>query len=411
MFRWYKELGADEKRSFWACFGGWATDALDVQIYSFVVPALISLWNLSKADAGLLATSALLLSAFGGWTAGILADRIGRVRMLQITIAWFSVFTFLSGLSSNFGQLLVIRGLQGLGFGGEWAAGSVLMAEVIRSEHRGKAVGIVQSAWSLGWAVAALLATGCFQLLSQAYAWRALFFVGIVPALLIFFIRRTVPEPAVFREAKGGQKYIATGVWSIFVPKMLFRTAFGSLLAIGAQGGYYAITNWLPTFLRSERHLTVLGSGAYLAVIIAGSFVGYLTSAYLSDLLGRRLNFILFAACSILVVVGYTQLQIDDQLMLYLGFPLGFFASGIFSGTGAFYSELFPTNIRAGAQGFCYNFGRGMAAVFPWLVGVLSASLPLGRAIGIYAIIAYAMVIVAALVLPETKGRDLRQVS
>jgi len=121
MFRWYKELGADEKRSFWACFGGWATDALDVQIYSFVVPALISLWNLSKADAGLLATSALLLSAFGGWTAGILADRIGRVRMLQITIAWFSVFTFLSGLSSNFGQLLVIRGLQGLGFGGEWA--------------------------------------------------------------------------------------------------------------------------------------------------------------------------------------------------------------------------------------------------------------------------------------------------
>jgi MFS family permease len=411
MFRWYEELRADEKRTFWACFGGWATDALDVQIYSFVIPALISLWNLSKSDAGLLATSALLLSAFGGWIAGILADRIGRVRMLQITIAWFSVFTCLSGLASNFGQLLVIRGLQGLGFGGEWAAGSVLMAEVIRNEHRGKAVGIVQSAWSLGWAVAALLATGLLQFLSQSYAWRALFFVGIAPALLIFFIRRSVPEPMVFREAKAGQKYIATGVCSIFLPKMLFRTAFGSLLAIGAQGGYYAITNWLPTFLRSERHLTVLGSGGYLAVIIIGSFVGYLTSAYLSDLLGRRLNFILFAACSILVVLSYTQLKIDDRLMLFLGFPLGFFASGIFSGMGAFYSELFPTNIRGGAQGFCYNFGRGMAAVFPWLVGVLSAFLPLGRAIGIYAIIAYVMVTVAALVLPETKGRDLRHVT
>jgi MFS family permease len=411
MFRWYEELRAAEKRTFWACFGGWATDALDVQIYSFVIPALISLWNLSKSDAGLLATSALLLSAFGGWIAGILADRIGRVRMLQITIAWFSVFTCLSGLASNFGQLFVIRGLQGLGFGGEWAAGSVLMAEVIRNEHRGKAVGIVQSAWSLGWAVAALLATGLFQFLSQSYAWRALFFVGIAPALLIFFIRRSVPEPTVFREAKVGQKYIATGVCSIFVPKMLFRTAFGSLLAIGAQGGYYAITSWLPTFLRSERHLTVLGSGGYLAVIIIGSFVGYLTSAYLSDLLGRRLNFILFAACSILVVLSYTQLKIDDRLMLFLGFPLGFFASGIFSGMGAFYSELFPTNIRGGAQGFCYNFGRGMAAVFPWLVGVLSAFLPLGRAIGIYAIIAYVMVTVAALVLPETKGRDLRHVT
>ena len=112
-----------------------------------------------------------------------------------------------------------------------------------------------------------------------------------------------------------------------------------------------------------------------------------------------------------LVVLSYTQLKIDDRLMLFLGFPLGFFASGIFSGMGAFYSELFPTNIRGGAQGFCYNFGRGMAAVFPWLVGVLSAFLPLGRAIGIYAIIAYVMVTVAALVLPETKGRDLRYVT
>ena len=136
MLRWYKELRADQKRTFWACFGGWATDALDVQIYGFVIPALISLWNLSKSDAGLLAMSTLLLSTFGGWIAGILADQIGRVRMLQITIAWFSVFTCLSGLTSNFGQLLVIRGLQGLGFGGEWAAGSVLMAEVIRNEHR-----------------------------------------------------------------------------------------------------------------------------------------------------------------------------------------------------------------------------------------------------------------------------------
>ena len=213
-----------------------------------------------------------------------------------------------------------------------------------------------------------------------------------------------------FREAKAAQKHIA-GVYSIFGPKILFRTVLGSLLATGAQGGYYAITSWLPTFLRSERHLNVLGSGGYLAVIIVGSFVGYLTGAYLSDLLGRRLNFILFAACSILVVLGYTQLKIDDRLMLFLGFPLGFFASGIFSGMGAFYSELFPTQIRGGARGFCYNFGRGMAAVFPWLVGVLATSLPLGRAIGIYAIFAYAIVTVAALLLPETKGRDLRHVS
>jgi MFS family permease len=404
---WYKELNPQGKRTFWACFGGWATDGMDVQIYSFVIPALLSLWKLSKSDAGLLSTSTLLLSAFGGWITGILADRVGRVRMLQITIAWFSFFTFLSRLAPNFTSLLVIRGLQGLGFGGEWAAGSVLMAEVINATHRGKAVGMVQSSWSIGWGVAALLATALFQLLPQSLAWRCLFFFGIAPALLIFFIRRSISEPAVFRHAASEQKDLVTAVRSIFGPRILFRTAFGSLLAIGAQGGYYAITSWLPTFLQTERHLTVLSSGGYLAVIICASFVGYTVSAYLNDLIGRRLNFIVFAVGSLVIVLSYTQLHIDDRLMLILGFPLGFFASGIFSGMGAFFTELFPTAIRANAQGFCYNFGRGIAAAFPWLVGILAASLPLGQAIGIYAGVAYLTVVVAALVLPETKGRDL----
>jgi MFS family permease len=207
-------------------------------------------------------------------------------------------------------------------------------------------------AWSIGWAVAAVVATGLFQFLPPEYAWRALFFVGIAPALLVLFIRRSVPEPAIFEEAKAEQKHIPTGAYSIFLPNILFRTAFGSILAIGAQGGYYAITNWLPTFLLSERHLSVLGSGGYLAVIIFGSFVGYLSGAYLSDLIGRRLNFILFAACSILVVLSYTQWKIDDRLMLFLGFPLGFFSSGIFSGMGAFFSELFQPEFAGAPRDF-----------------------------------------------------------
>jgi MFS family permease len=157
MFRWYRELTSREKKTFWACFGGFGLDGMDVQIYSFVVPTLISLWKLTPADAGLLATCTLLFSAVGGWLTGILADRYGRVLMLQITIAWFAGFTFLQGLSAGFAWLLVARSLQGLGFGGEWAAGSVLAAEVIRSEHRGKAVGAVQSSWSIGWGIAALL--------------------------------------------------------------------------------------------------------------------------------------------------------------------------------------------------------------------------------------------------------------
>jgi MFS family permease len=269
MIDWYRELNTAERRSFWACFGGWALDALDVQIYTFVVPALIALWHITNAQAGLLATSALVVSAFGGWIAGMLADRIGRARLLMITIAWFAFFTFLSGFTQNFEQLLIVRGFQGLGFGGEWAAGSVLIGEVIRAENRGRAVGTVQSAWAWGWGAAAILATIMFQVLPQEIAWRTLFFVGLLPALLIFYIRANVPEPKIFREAATVAK--RRGTLEIFGPDLLATTIVGAVLATGAQGGYYAITTFLPTFLRTQRHLTVMGTGGYLAVIIVGS--------------------------------------------------------------------------------------------------------------------------------------------
>ena len=405
MIDWYRELDTAERRTFWACFGGWALDALDVQIYSFVVPALIALWHITNAQAGLLATSALVISAFGGWLAGMLADRVGRARLLMITVAWFAFFTFLSGFTQNFEQLLVVRGLQGLGFGGEWAAGSVLIGEVIRASDRGKAVGTVQSAWAWGWAAAAILATIIFQVLPQAIAWRALFFVGILPALLVFYIRSKVPEPKVFKEVVGSTTRRST--FDIFRGELLPTTILGAVLATGAQGGYYAITTFLPTFLRTQRHLTVLGTGGYLAVIIVGSWLGYVTSAYLSDAIGRRKNFFIFAIGSLLIAIAYTRTEISDSMMLALGFPLGFFASGIFSGMGPVLTELFPTSVRGAGQGFCYNFGRGIAAFFPTLVGMLSASVTLGTAIGIFAAFAYAIVILAALVLPETRGREL----
>ena len=410
MFNWYRSFDGAGRRSFWACFAGYALDAMDVQIYSFVVPTLITLWGISNTQAGLLATSALVLSAFGGWTAGALADRIGRVRLLQITIAWFALFTFLSGFTQNFEQLLVTRGLQGFGFGGEWAAGSVLIGEVIADRHRGRAVGFVQGSWAVGWGAAAILATLAFQFLPKEVAWRGLFIVGLLPALMVFVVRRVVPEPTVYvqaREAEARAGISRPGVFAIFSPALLSITLRASLLALGAQGGYYAITTWLPTFLRTERHLTVLGSGLYLGVIIVGSFVGYISSAYLSDAIGRRPNFLLFAIGSAIIALGYTQIAVSDDLMLILGFPLGFFASGIFSGMGPTMTELFPTEVRGTGQGFCYNFGRGVAAFFPALVGYTSKAIGLGPAIGLFAGGAYAIVVVAALMLPETKGRAL----
>jgi len=406
---WYTELQASEKRTFWACFGGWALDAMDVQIFSFAIPAIIAAFHLSNADAGLIGTATLLTSAFGGWFAGALSDRFGRVRTLQITIVWFAFFTFLCGFAQSYAQLFAFRALMGLGFGGEWAAGAVLMGEVIRAQHRGKAVGSVQSGWAIGWAIAALMATWLFSVFPSETAWRALFWVGLLPAILVFFIRRFVDEPNVFTAMRGNlsAKGTTANFLEIFSPSLLKTTILTSILATGAQGGYYAIATWLPTFLRTERKLTVLGTGGYLSVIIVGSFIGYLVSAYLADRIGRRGNFILFAVCSLLTVFIYTQLPITDNMMLILGFPLGFFASGIFSGMGAFLTENFPTRVRGSGQGFAYNFGRGIAALNPFFVGLLSASMPLGQSIGVFAGIAYGIVIVAALLLPETKGRIL----
>src|SRR6202521_3983955 len=334
-------MSKGEQATFRACFGGWALGGMDFQLYSFVIPTLIAGWHLTKAQAGTLQTTTLLASAVGGWLAGVIADRIGRVRTLQITILWFALFTGLCGLAQSYGQLLAARALMGLGFGGEWAAGAVLMGEVIQARHRGKAVGTVQSGWAVGWAAAALMATVFFSVFPQATAWRALFWVGVLPAFLVFFIRRFVDEPPIFEAARRGAAAKAeTANWlEIFSPAMLKTTVLTSLLATGAQGGYYAITTWLPTYLKTERQLSVINTGGYIAVIVVGSFIGYLVGAYLSDRIGRRANFILFAVCSLVTVLVYTQLPINDAWMLVLGFPLGFSASGIFSGMGAFLTE------------------------------------------------------------------------
>ncbi len=408
---WIAQLHRSEKLALAATVGGFGVDAFDYTVYTFIIPTLMTTWHLSKSQAGLVATASLLSSAVGGWLAGVLADRYGRVRMLQVTIVWFSIFTVLNGFATSYWPLLVTRTMQGLGFGGEWSVGSVLMAEVIRPEHRGKAVGIMQSSWAVGWGVAAITYAAVYSYLPEALAWRVLFWMGVLPGLLIWRLCRNLDEPPLYvenrRKVESGKSQPT--FLRIFAHPVLRITLLASLLCMGMQGGYYSVTTWLPTYLRTVRNFSVTNAGAYLVVTITGSFLGYVTAALIIDRLGRRRTFILFAVAAAASVAFYMLLPVSDLLLLLLGLPLGFAVSGVFSGAGSFLSELYPNEIRGFGQGFSYNFGRAAGSLFPTLIGFLSVRMGLGKAIGIFAVLAYGLLVLSVLCLPETKGKDLSE--
>ena len=413
MFGWLKELNEKERKTMIGCVGGWSLDALDVQMFSFVIPTLLAAWGLTRADAGLLGTVTLLISALGGWVAGALSDRYGRVRVLQVTILWYAGFTFLCGFAQDFNQLFVLRALQGLGFGAEWSAGAVLMGEVIRDRYRGRAVGLVQSGWAVGWGAAALLYTAVFALLPEATAWRAMFWIGLFPALLVFWVRKHVDEPDVFKQNAG--RAAASGGWerlvAVLKPPYLGTSVKVALMVTGAQGGSYALSVWLPTYLRTVRGLSMSGTGGYLFVHILGAWFGFIAGAYLADAIGRRATFLLSAVGSALAVAAFIMLPLTDSMQLAVAAPLGFVIYMMFSPMGTFMTELFPTEVRGAGQGFCYNVGRAAGALFPALVGFLADRLSLGTAIAGFAFAAYGLQVAALLLLPETRGRSVAAIA
>ena len=407
---WMAQLDAKEWTTLIATFSGWMLDGMDMMVYSFVLPTLVVLWHISKGQAGLLATSALIVSSLGGWLAGLAADRWGRVRVLKWTIVWFAVFTFMSGFTNTFEQLFIVRGLQGLGFGGEWAVGSVLIGEKIRARFRGRAVGTTQAGWAIGWGIAAICYTLFFKLLPSAMAWRAMFWIGLLPALLAVWIQHHVAEPELFEASrKQHAAEPAAHFLCIFSPTMLRTTLLASMVALGAQGGYYAINTFLPLYLNA-RGLSVISTGIYLMVVIAGSFAGYMTSAHLTDWIGRKASLVIFAIGSFTAIAIYTVMTLSNTATLLLGFPLGFFPSGSFSPMGSFFTELFPTSMRGSGQGFTYNLGRGVGALFPALVGYFAGRMTLGKAIAVFAVSAYVLMVLSVLLLPETRGRELADV-
>jgi MFS family permease len=405
-FGWFRDLGPKGRRAFGGAFGGYALDSYDFFTLPLGMFAISAYFALDNGQTGLLTTVTLVVSAVGGAIAGIVADRVGRVRALMITVATYAVFTVACGFAPNYETLLVFRALQGLGFGGEWAVGAILVAEYATAKNRGRTLGAVQSAWAAGWALAVVVSTLVFQFLDESTAWRVLFWTGALPALLLVYVRRNVqdaPEAAAQRRESAHKGSFT----AIFRRDLLRTTLFGVLLSTGVQGGYYTLATWVPTYLKTERGLTVVGTGAYLAFLISGAFIGYLCGGYLTDVLGRKKNIALFAVLSAVCILVYTNIPAGaNGLILALGFPLGFCMSAIFSGFGSFLSELYPTAVRGTGQGFTYNTGRAVGAFFPTLVGFLSGSWGVGGAL-VFGAVGYALAVIALFGLPETRGREL----
>jgi MFS family permease len=382
-------------------------DAFDLIVLTLSLTAIGTTFNVGTGATGALSTVTLSASAVGGILGGVLADRIGRARTLMLTVAVYSVFTFLSGLATSYGMLMVFRVFQGIGFGGEWGVGAVLVAELVRPESRGRALGVIQSSWAVGWAIAVGAYLLAFELFPETTAWRVLMCAGILPALLIVYIRRRVEDPPVYREARERGRAEKVPLTAIFRDGLAKTTVAASILATGIQGGYYAMFTWIPTYLKTERDLTVVGTSGYLFIVIAGSFLGYLTAGYVHDRLGRKRTFALFAtAAGASLVVYFAIPSGSNTALLIVGFPLGFFASGCFSGFGSYLAELFPTRARATGEGFCYNVGRGIGALFPGIIGFLATAIGLGGAVA-FGVFGYVLALCALLALPETHGREI----
>ncbi|MEU3187325.1 MFS transporter [Streptomyces sp. NPDC006923] len=405
-FAWLRALGPRGRRAFAGAFGGYGLDSYDFFTLPLGMVAIAAYFSLDSGQTGLLTTVTLVVSAVGGAIAGVLADRIGRVKALMITVITYAVFTVLCGFAPNYETLLLFRALQGLGFGGEWAVGAILVAEYASAKHRGRTLGAVQSAWAAGWALAVVVYTLVFQFLDADTAWRVMFWTGALPALLIIYVRRNVSDaPAAAAQRRESRE--KGSFTAIFRGNLLRTTLFATLLSTGVQGGYYTLATWVPTYLKTDRGLTVVGTGGYLTFQIAGAFIGYLTGGYLTDRLGRKKNVAIFAVLSAAAILAYVNIpDTADGLLLVLGFPLGFCMSAIFSGFGSFLSELYPTAVRGTGQGFTYNTGRAVGALFPTLVGFLAESWGVGGAL-VFGAVGYGLAVLALLGLPETRGREL----
>ena len=400
---WPAEVTPAERRSLLAGGLGWMLDAMDATLYSLVLAHLMRDLGMSKDVAGLLNSLMLAASALGGLLFGFLADRIGRTRALMGSILVYSLSSGACGLADTIVQLAIFRFILGLGMGGEWATGAALIAETWSAEHRGKALGLMQSTWAIG----EIIAAGVTGLVLPRYGWRAVFFVGILPALVVFWIRRRVPEPEIWRDQRSPNRVALRLLWRKDIRRHgILATAVNACTMFG----YWGLFTWIPAHLslpveQGGRGLNMLQTTTWLIVMGLGKWLGYVLFGFFADSLGRRKSYISYLVVATALVPLYGTTKSPAGLLL-LGPLVAFFGTGYFSGFGAIASELFPTEVRATAMGLSYNVGRGFSAVAPFAVGALANHYGLGSSFLLPAG-AFFLAALLALALPETKGKQL----
>jgi len=408
LFGWYRSAPPASRRSLLAASLGWMLDAFDVMLYALVLAYLIKDLGMTKPTAGLLGSLTLLASAAGGVLFGVVADRKGRTWALRASILIYSVFTAACGLASSVPMLAVFRVCLGLGMGGEWASGAALVSETWPAEHRGKALALVQSFWAVGYAAAA----GVTALVYPLFGWRAVFFVGVLPALLVFWIRAKVEEPEIWRRAKAAAAGAADAVRvRTFVRgRMLGVTAAVTVMNAFTMFAYWGFNLWIPGYLSLAKDQGGLGLTPrempfLIAVMQVGTWLGYLTFGYISDSLGRKKTYVAFLLTAAALVLVYAGTR-TPLLLLALGPFVAFFGTGYFAGFGALTAELYPTGVRATLQGFTYNIGRVASAIAPLAIGSLAQTSGFGTA---FLLVSGAFLAAAAMWtgIPETRGRAL----
>lgn len=403
--RWYRGATRDQWRAFWSAYLGWMLDVMDLVIFSMVIVYVISDFGSDRGTAGLVASFTLLASAVGGVVFGYLADRIGRTRSMVLSILCYSLGTLLCGLSTGMAMLLVARLVVGLGVGGEWGAGTALVTETWPARHRGKVIAWVQSAFASGYALAALVTA----LVVPALGWRWAFIVGVAPAALAFFVRRHTAEPAVWAEAgerlgpKQAMRVLLTRNPKVLVVCILFAAA--------AMCGYWGLFTWIPNYLASPvseggRGLGVLSSTTWIVILQVGAAVGFVSFGYVADRVGRKIAFVAYFVLAALCVPVFVLVD-GTALILTVGAVMALFGTGFYSGFGPALAELFPTEVRALAQGFVYNTGRAASAFAPAMVGFAASSLGVGTAMATTAGFYLLAAVIVAFFLPETRGREL----